>query len=134
MHATPCATSPNIFRISDSVKRSCNRVFIKSINPPPNVNSNIDCGIPEQNSMRRNTSYPPFDNSQACESMYVTTCLCPFSRFYSSTQNMSFETIVSTSVRTIPNASLSGAITLFKHATSPTLPSASFIFSFSRTT
>ena len=35
MQATPWATSPNILRISDSVKRSCSRVFIKSINPPP---------------------------------------------------------------------------------------------------
>jgi len=49
-------------------------------------------------------------------------------------ENETFRTIVSTSVLTIPNASLSGARTRLRQATSPTLPSASFIFSFSRTT
>jgi hypothetical protein len=58
MHATPSATSPNILRISDSVSLSCNRVFIKSISPPPTRNQHCtrEMSAPEQNSMSRKTS------------------------------------------------------------------------------
>ena len=65
MQATPWATSPKIFKISDSVRRSCSLVFMKSINPPPVVNKRPENLLPEQNSMSRNTSYPPFVSSQA---------------------------------------------------------------------
>ena len=89
MHATPSATSEKIFNISGSVNRFCNRVFIKSISPPP-----------AQYSINKKTSYPPPLSCEACESMYLTIAFCPLNLF-----------IVSTSVLMLAKCSLSGTAT-----------------------